>query len=160
MDRLYGQVAGRSGLRAPCSKNSIAAKPSYFSIPRFPPAAAIFPGSRESSNTTSTPHARSTVCILNGTTSRCPDIRFIFSHAGGALPVLAARINDDFPKRLADRVPHGVDYEVRRLYFETAHASKAPALDALKDIVPVSQILYGSDVPLRKYPLTDEGLEV
>jgi predicted TIM-barrel fold metal-dependent hydrolase len=53
-----------------------------------------------------------------------------------------------------------VDYEVRRLYFDTAHASKAPALDALKDIVPVSQILYGSDVPLRKYPLTDEGLEV
>jgi predicted TIM-barrel fold metal-dependent hydrolase len=97
--------------------------------------------------------------ILNGTTSRCPDIRFIFSHAGGAFSVLAARINDDFPKRLADRVPHGVDYEVRKLYFDTAHASKPAALDALKDIVPVSQILYGSDVPLRKFPLTDEGLE-
>jgi hypothetical protein len=29
----------------------------------------------------------------------------------------------------------------------------------LKDIVPVSQILYGSDVPLREYPLTDDGLD-
>ena len=34
---------------------------SYFSTRRSPPAAAIFPGSRESSNTTSTPPARSTV---------------------------------------------------------------------------------------------------
>jgi 6-methylsalicylate decarboxylase len=98
--------------------------------------------------------------LLNGTLSRCPDISYIFSHAGGAFSVLAARINDDFPKKLQDRVPHGVDYEVRKLYFDTAHASKAPALDALKDIVPVSQILYGSDVPLREFPLTDEGLDV
>lgn len=98
--------------------------------------------------------------LLNGTLSRCPDVSYIFSHAGGAFSVLAARINDDFPKRLQDRVPHGVDYEVRRLYFDTAHASKAPALDALKDVVPISQILYGSDVPLREYPLTDEGLDV
>ena len=98
--------------------------------------------------------------LLNGTLSRCPDISYIFSHAGGAFSVLAARINDDFPKKLQDRVPHGVDYEVRRLYFDTAHASKPAALDALKDIVPVSQILYGSDVPLREYPLTDEGLDV
>jgi predicted TIM-barrel fold metal-dependent hydrolase len=98
--------------------------------------------------------------LLNGTLSRCPDVSYIFSHAGGAFSVLAARINDDFPKRLQDRVPHGVDYEVKRLYFDTAHASKVPALDALKDIVPISQILYGSDVPLREYPLTDEGLDV
>jgi|HubBroStandDraft_6_1064221.scaffolds.fasta_scaffold07816_3 predicted TIM-barrel fold metal-dependent hydrolase len=97
--------------------------------------------------------------LLNGTLSRCPDIRFIFSHAGGAFSILAARVNDDFPKKLADRVPHGVDYEVRKLYFDTAHASAPAALDALKDIVPISQILYGSDVPSREYPLTDVGLD-
>ncbi len=97
--------------------------------------------------------------LFSGTFSRCPDISYIFSHAGGAFSVLAARISDDFPKNLEDRVPHGVDYEVKRLYFDTAHASKAPALDALRDIVPVSQILYGSDVPIREYPLTDQGLD-
>jgi predicted TIM-barrel fold metal-dependent hydrolase len=31
------------------------------------------------------------------------------------------------------------------------------ALAALKALVPVSQILYGSDVPLRTYELTDRG---
>jgi predicted TIM-barrel fold metal-dependent hydrolase len=97
--------------------------------------------------------------LLNGTLARCPNIRFIFSHSGGAFSVLAARISDDFPKNRADRVPSGVDYEVRKLYFDVAHASKAPALDALKDIVPISQILFGSDAPLRTYELTDDGLD-
>jgi 6-methylsalicylate decarboxylase len=97
--------------------------------------------------------------LLNGTLARCPEIRLIFSHAGGAFSVLAARINDDFPRKSSDRVPHGVDYEVRKLYFDTAHASAPAALDALRDIVPISHILYGSDVPSRDYPLTDVGLD-
>jgi predicted TIM-barrel fold metal-dependent hydrolase len=98
--------------------------------------------------------------LVNGTPGRFPDIKFIFSHSGGALTVLAARIIDDYPKAYADRLPHGVEYEFRKFYYEVAHASKAPALDALKDIAPVSQILYGSDVPLRTYELTNDGLEV
>ena len=98
--------------------------------------------------------------MLNGTFARCPDIRFIFTHSGGAVSVLAARIVDDFPKQLAARVPNGVQHELRKLYFDVAHASKQPALDALKDLVPISQILYGSDVPLRGYELTDDGLDL
>ena len=53
----------------------------------------------------------------------------------------------------------GVDYAVRGLYFDPGHSGTPPALDALKDIVPISQILYGSDVPSRDYPLTDLGLD-
>ena len=97
--------------------------------------------------------------LFEGTLSRCPDARFIFSHAGGAFTTLAPRMVDDFPNRLADRVPHGVDYEFKKLYFDTAHAGAAGPLDALKDLVPVSQILYGSDVPIRAYSLTDDRLK-
>ncbi len=96
--------------------------------------------------------------LWNGTTSKFPNIRFIFSHSGGAFPVLAARIVDDYPKNRADKVPNGVEYEIKKLYFDTAHAGWAPALDSLKDIVPISQILYGSDAPIRIYELTDNGL--
>jgi predicted TIM-barrel fold metal-dependent hydrolase len=53
-----------------------------------------------------------------------------------------------------------VEYEFKRFYYEVAHASKPAALDALKDIAPLSQILYGADVPLRSYELTNEGLDV
>jgi len=98
--------------------------------------------------------------LWNGTLSKFPNVRHIFSHSGGAFTVLAARIMDDFPKNRADKAPNGVEYEIKKLYFDTAHASKAPALDALKDIVPVSQIMYGSDAPIRNYDLTDPGLDV
>ena len=96
--------------------------------------------------------------LWDGTLAKNPKIRFIFSHSGGAFPVLAARIIDDFPKNRAANAPNGVDYEFKKLYFDTAHAGRAPALDALKDIVPVSQIMYGSDAPIRNYELTDEWL--
>jgi predicted TIM-barrel fold metal-dependent hydrolase len=97
--------------------------------------------------------------LWNGTLSKFPNVRHIFSHSGGAFTVLAARIMDDFPKNRADKVPNGVEYEIKKLYFDTAHASKVPGLDALQDLVPVSQIMYGSDVPLRDFPLTDIGLD-
>jgi predicted TIM-barrel fold metal-dependent hydrolase len=96
--------------------------------------------------------------LWNGTTSKFPNIRFILSHSGGAFPALAARIIDDYPKNRADKVPNGVDHEIKKLYFDTAHAGRAPALDSLKDIVPITQILYGSDAPIRIYELTDDGL--
>jgi len=97
--------------------------------------------------------------LVNGLSARFPNLRLIFSHSGGALTVLAARIIDDFPKAFAARAPHGVEYELKKFYYEVAHATKAPALDALRDLVPTSQILFGSDVPIREYELTTEGLD-
>lgn len=96
--------------------------------------------------------------LVNGTPARFPNIRFIFSHSGGAITVLAARMIDDYPKNRLSQLPNGVEYEFKKFYYEVAHASKAPALDALKDVAPVSQILFGADVPIRSYELTMEGL--
>jgi 6-methylsalicylate decarboxylase len=97
--------------------------------------------------------------LVSGTFARCPDIKFIFSHAGGAITVLYPRIMDGITPEMADKVPHGVEYELRRLYFDTAKANTPSILDALKDMVPVSQILYGSDVPVQKYSLTNPGFD-
>jgi predicted TIM-barrel fold metal-dependent hydrolase len=97
--------------------------------------------------------------LVGGTPAKFPDIRFIFSHSGGAFTVLAARIIDDYPKNLANRLPNGVEYEIKKFYYEIAHASKTPALDALKDIAPISQILFGSDAMLRPYDLTVDGFD-
>ena len=72
---------------------------------------------------------------------------------------LAPREIDDYPKNRADKVPNGVEYEIKKMYYDTAHAGQISTVDALKDIVPVSQILYGSDVPIREYPLTDGPLD-
>ncbi len=96
--------------------------------------------------------------LYNGTPARYPNIRFIFSHSGGAITTLADRMIDDYPKDHLAQLPHGVEYEFRRFYYETAHAGKPAALDALKDLAPVSQILFGSDVPIRNYELTTNPL--
>ena len=92
-----------------------------------------------------------TSLLVSGTPARCPQMRFIFSHAGGTLPVLTGRIlqlyaaNKDF----AQRLPQGPLAELKRFYYDTANASNPWSLAPLLRLVPVSQVVLGSDFPLR-----------
>jgi len=98
------------------------------------------------------PHdtTRTVVSLLySGTFVRCRDIRFIFSHAGGTIPMLAGRIAgaplpEEFKKA---RAPLGIEYELKRLYYDTASSANRPAMAALTSLVPISQILFGTDYP-------------
>jgi predicted TIM-barrel fold metal-dependent hydrolase len=87
--------------------------------------------------------------MFSGTLSRSPDIRFIFSHAGGAMPMLAARIDDltKSMKALRDNVPEGVPATLRRLYVDTAGAFSPAAMAATMKTLPANHVLYGSDFP-------------
>lgn len=85
--------------------------------------------------------------LINGTFSRFPNVRFIFSHAGGTMPMLANRMARTFPKDLASQVPNGVLYELKRQYYDTASASNPTSLSALLSVVPSSQVVFGSDFP-------------
>jgi predicted TIM-barrel fold metal-dependent hydrolase len=97
--------------------------------------------------------------LVNGTFARCPNIRFIFCHSGGTMPVLAARINGFFQARstLATRVPNGVMYELKKLYYDVANATNPSSLAALMNLVPTSQIVWGSDFPYRAVGPTATG---
>jgi len=97
--------------------------------------------------------------LVNGTFARGPDIRFIFCHSGGTMPVLAARINGFFQARsaLASRVPNGVFYELRKLNYDIANATNPSSLAALMNLVPTTQILFGSDFPYRAVAPTANG---
>jgi len=85
--------------------------------------------------------------LLNGIFSRFPNLQFIFSHGGGAMPILANRMARLFPKELASYAPNGVLYELKRQYYDTASASNPTSLSAIMSLVPSSQILFGSDFP-------------
>jgi 6-methylsalicylate decarboxylase len=87
--------------------------------------------------------------LLSTTFTRTRDIRWIFSHAGGAVPMLAGRINSlaKIQKTNADSLPDGIDFELKRLHYETANAAYAPNMAALLKYVPVSQVLFGTDYP-------------
>jgi predicted TIM-barrel fold metal-dependent hydrolase len=87
--------------------------------------------------------------LLTGTFTRTRDIRWIFSHAGGAIPLLAGRINSlsKTQRSGADQLPDGIDFELKRLYYETANAAYAPNMAALLKYVAISQVLFGTDYP-------------
>ncbi len=89
--------------------------------------------------------------VFSGTAARCPDLRFIFSHAGGTLPFLTERLvkMPVLDPKLAARVPKGVMYELKRFYYDTAWSAHPGALASLTRLVDVPQILFGSDYPYR-----------
>ncbi len=98
--------------------------------------------------------------MFSGTFSRNPDIRFIFSHAGGTFPMLAGRLDDltrNF-KSIRDKAPEGVETLLRRLYVDTAGAYYPSAIGAALRLLPTSHVLYGSDFPYSSAKETIEGL--
>ena len=102
-----------------------------------------------------------TSLLVNGTFSRCPDIRFIFCHAGGTMPMLAARTNAFVQrhKEISDRVPKGVPYELKKLYYDVANSTNPSSMAALMNLVPTSQMLFGSDFPYVPAAVTANGLD-
>lgn len=103
--------------------------------------------------------------LYSGTFTRCPDTRYIFSHGGGALPFLAGRLAalsrrpTPEAKRLADRLPNGPEYELKRLYYDTPSATNKPAMAALLALVPVSNVLFGTDFPYLPAERGVEGMD-
>ncbi len=89
--------------------------------------------------------------VFSGTAARFRDVKMIFSHGGGTLPFLTERfvrlplIN----KSLAARVPDGVEAELKRFYYDTAQAAHPYALASLTKLIPLSQIVFGTDFPYR-----------
>jgi 6-methylsalicylate decarboxylase len=87
-----------------------------------------------------------TSLVYSGTLSRCANIKFIFSHGGGTIPMLAGRIGGA-ARRMTNVVPNGPDYEFQKLYFDTASATNAPAMAAILKLVPASHVMFGTDFP-------------
>ncbi|MCC6887982.1 MAG: amidohydrolase [Hyphomicrobiales bacterium] len=88
--------------------------------------------------------------LFSGTFTRTRDVRWIFSHGGAAVPLLAGRVNSLAKiqlKNAARVLPDGIDFELRRLHYETANAAYAPNIAALLKFTSVSQLLFGTDYP-------------
>ncbi len=90
-----------------------------------------------------------TSLLLSGSFARYRDIKWIFSHAGGTMPMMAGRIDSFYGKspKVKEFAPDGIFAELARLHYDTANATSLPAMAALMKLVPVSQITYGTDYP-------------
>ena len=89
--------------------------------------------------------------VFSGNARRFPDIRWIFSHAGGTMPFLIERFvrNPLLDPKAKAAVPDGTLSELKRFYYDTAQTSNKAAMSALTAIIPPSQIVFGTDFPYR-----------
>ena len=101
-----------------------------------------------------------TSLLFSGSFARFRGIRFIFSHAGGTIPMLAGRLSyySSEMKDLVDKMPNGIEFELRRLYYDIASSANPPSMAALMKLVPTSQVLFGADYPFVRIAETVGGM--
>jgi predicted TIM-barrel fold metal-dependent hydrolase len=88
--------------------------------------------------------------LQSGALVRFPDIRWIFSHLGGVIPMLAGRLRDVGPgfwRDLETVAPKGIDHEFRRLRYDTAASAYEPSMRAALAYFPVENLHFGTDHP-------------
>jgi predicted TIM-barrel fold metal-dependent hydrolase len=88
--------------------------------------------------------------IVSETATRCPDVRFIFSHAGGTLIGVAGRLlgAEMSAANLAKpAAPNSRLHHLRRFFYDTAGSANPVNMQALKSLVGPSQIVFGTDAP-------------
>jgi 6-methylsalicylate decarboxylase len=96
--------------------------------------------------------------VFSGTATKYPDIRWIFSHSGGTLPFLTGRFVRLWEERKQPHLPKGPMPEFARLNYELAQGATPGQIAALLKMVPISQVLYGTDYPFRPGAEVSEGI--
>jgi predicted TIM-barrel fold metal-dependent hydrolase len=110
-----------------------------------------------------------TSLAFGGAFARYPDIKFIFSHGGGTMPMIVQRFSSPVRNFTAEQIqqnlPGGFEAVIKRQFYDIASVATNPGgMAAVLNVIPPSQLFYGSDAPfgsttatadrLAKFPLT------
>jgi predicted TIM-barrel fold metal-dependent hydrolase len=88
--------------------------------------------------------------VVSDMATKYSDIRFIFSHAGGTITAIAGRFlgAEMTAANLAGQPkPNSRLHHLRRFFYDTAGSANPVNMQALRTLVPTSQILFGTDAP-------------
>ena len=100
--------------------------------------------------------------LYHGCFRRFPEIRWIFSHGGGALPMLAGRIiGNAYARSEPVRLQMGDDpgAQLARLFFDLVLVTNPVSMAALRAFTAPSQLLLGTDFPFIDPAVTIGGLD-
>lgn len=94
--------------------------------------------------------------IFTGVMDRYPNIRWVVSHLGGALPFVAWRLSmiETSPRSAYAAFREkgrSVKSYLQALYYDTAVSSGPAAMKAALDLVGPERLVYGSDVPFGAF---------
>jgi predicted TIM-barrel fold metal-dependent hydrolase len=78
---------------------------------------------------------------------RYPDIRYVIPHAGGIIPMLLQRLDNQAPGQHPD-LPEKPSATARRFYYDTVTHGSHAAILCLWKAVGADQIVAGSDYPV------------
>ncbi len=101
-----------------------------------------------------------TSLLFSGALSKYPNIKMIFSHAGGTTAPIVDRIVRlaSIDKQVAARLPNGALSDLKRLCFDTATSTNVENLGAILQLAGPGKILFGSDYPFLPIAATLPGL--
>jgi predicted TIM-barrel fold metal-dependent hydrolase len=100
--------------------------------------------------------------LMSNTGTKYPNVKFIFSHAGGTLVSIAQRV---FGSQVTvDGLAKPAEtnsklYQARRFYYDTAGSANPVQIQSLKLLIPASQILFGTDFPFGNLGTTVSGVQ-
>lgn len=88
--------------------------------------------------------------IYRGAARRFPNVKMIWSHSGGTMPFLIERFDGaDRTAGAKAQAPEGFRVSVGKFFYDIAQSANPVATAALRRVIPVSQIVFGSDYPFR-----------
>jgi 6-methylsalicylate decarboxylase len=97
--------------------------------------------------------------LWQGKFERYPNIRWIFSHAGGAVPFLSWRwAMFDLDPQFRKRNPQGAMAYLSKLHLDTTLSPTDVQLGAALDLVGPERVLFGSDYPYAIPPIMAKQL--
>lgn len=88
--------------------------------------------------------------VYRGKMLKYPNIKWIVSHAGGAIPYLAYRLSTvEAEVKASELSVKDILHSLKSLYYDLALSTATSVFYTLKELVGTSQILFGTDAPLR-----------
>ena len=94
--------------------------------------------------------------LVTGASARFPEIRWIFSHGGGAFPPLANRIVHLLGAKANAAL---MEREIQRFYFDLATSVSPATFAGLRNLTSTDRMLLGTDVPYVRMEETIPALD-